>query len=245
MRVAAPKGCTWERPTFTPVADHALLIGFGDEISDETSAAVVALDRALAASPPEGLIECVPAFVNLLVEFDPLLADHDSLQKAVENLLLSSGTGLQGQGASLHEVEICYEGSFASDLEQVAQSLGLSVEATIECHLRGDYQVRMYGFAPGYAYMSGVPIELQVPRKAVVLRDVPAGSVIIAGPQCLITTLTMPTGWCILGRSPTRILTRDESSPFLFEVGDRVRFKRVDLSQFERSEALALKANDG
>jgi inhibitor of KinA len=91
----------------------------------------------------------------------------------------------------------------------------------------------MYGFAPGYAYMSGVPLAMQVPRKPAAVRNIPAGSVLVAGPQCLVTTLTMPTGWSVIGRSPTRILSRDENSPFLFDVGDKVRFKRVDRAQFE------------
>ena len=89
----------------------------------------------------------------------------------------------------------------------------------------------MYGFAPGYAYLGGVPDPIQVPRKPVPLRDVPAGSVIIAGPQCLITTLTMPTGWSIIGRSPTRVLTDDPDHPFLFDIGDRVMFERISADQ--------------
>jgi inhibitor of KinA len=68
------------------------------------------------------------------------------------------------------------------------------------------------------------------------VRDVPAGSVIIAGPQCLVTTLTMPTGWSIIGRSPTRILTGDPERPFLFDVGDRVTFERIDLATFESAQ---------
>jgi inhibitor of KinA len=92
----------------------------------------------------------------------------------------------------------------------------------------------MYGFSPGYAYLSGVAEAIQVPRKPAPVRDVPAGSVIIAGAQCLVTTLTMSTGWSIIGRSPTRILTQDAQRPFLFDVRDRVKFERISLSTFER-----------
>ena len=81
--------------------------------------------------------------------------------------------------------------------------------------------------------MSGVSENMQVPRKTAPVRDVPAGSVIIAGPQCLITTLTMPTGWSIIGRSPSPIFTGDPAHPFLFDVGDRVAFERIDLKKFE------------
>ena len=103
----------------------------------------------------------------------------------------------------------------------------------IAAHLAGEYRVFMYGFAPGYAYLAGVPEALRMPRKATAVRGIAAGSVVIAGPQCLVTTLTMPTGWWIIGRSPTSILTGDPAAPFLFDVGDRVRFRRASRSEYE------------
>jgi inhibitor of KinA len=217
-------------PRFTPVAEHALLVSFGDLVSDETSAAVIALDRALVLSPPPGTSECVPALVNLLIDFDPLQTDHEAVRRHVEALL---GEPVSGQAAgALREVEVCYDEDFAPDLRAVAQVAGLSVDEVIDTHLQAPYTVRMYGFAPGYAYLSGVPQAIQVPRKPAAVRGIPAGSVLIAGSQCLVTTLTMPTGWSIIGRSPTRILAPDERAPFLFDVGDTVRFRRVDRAQY-------------
>ncbi|MEO6742903.1 MAG: allophanate hydrolase subunit 1 [Caldimonas sp.] len=219
------------------MADHALLVSFGDEISDATSAAVLALDRALVDAPPTGFAECVPALVNLLIDFDPLVTDHAQVRREVERLL--HGPVRAEATGQWREVEVCYEDEFAPDVAAVALATGLSVEEVINCHLQGDYQVRMYGFAPGYAYMSGVPRAIQVPRKPAAVRDIPAGSVLIAGAQCLVTTLTMPTGWSIIGRSPTRILRRDERAPFLFDVGDKVRLKRIDRAQFETQRRAA------
>lgn len=218
-------------PRYVPVADHSLLVSFGDAITDQASAAVLALDRALAHSPPEGMLECIPAFVSLLIDFDPLVTDHTRIREAAETLQQDPPAGQVG--GELREVEICYEEDFSPDLAAVARASGLRIDEAINRHLQGDYQVRMYGFAPGYAYMSGVPGEIQVPRKPSALRDIAAGSVLIAGPQCLVTTLRMPTGWSIIGRSPTRILTRDESAPFLFGVGDKVRFRRISLAEYE------------
>jgi len=226
-------------PRFTPVAEHALLVSFGDTIDDATGAAVLALDRALAATPPHGITECVPAMVNLLVGFDPLCTDHDAVRTHVQQLL--GGATATPAAGRLHEVQVCYEGALAPDLAAVARAKGLTLEAVIAQHLHGDYQVRMYGFAPGYAYLSGVPAAIQLPRKAAPLRDIAAGSVLIAGQQCLVTTLVMPTGWSIIGRSPTRILRPDADAPFLFDVGDRVRFTRIDLAQY----AARAERNDG
>ena len=69
--------------TFTPVADHALLVSFDDEISDAAHAAVVALDKKLAEYPPIGMTETVPALVNLLVDFDPIATDHTTVEAEI------------------------------------------------------------------------------------------------------------------------------------------------------------------
>lgn len=221
-----------DSPSFAPVADHALLVTFGDTISDDAGAAVLALDRALTEASLPGLRESVPAYVNLLIDFDPLITDHTEIRHAVIQLLQTARAA--ATAGRQHEVEVCYEGAFATDLDSVATATGMSSDAVIACHLQGDYRVRMYGFAPGYAYLSGVPAEIHMPRKPAAVRDIAAGSVLVAGPQCLVTTLNMPSGWSIIGRSPTRILTTSEQAPFLFDVGDRVRFRRIGLADFEK-----------
>jgi inhibitor of KinA len=217
---------------FKAIADHALLVTFAEEMSEEAHAKVIALDMALGADIPTGVIETVPALVNLLVSFDPMATDHLTVQRHVRTCL--DGLEIQGIVGIQRTVQVCYEPPFAPDLDAVVLSTDLSAEAVINAHLTGDFQVLMYGFAPGYAYLAGMPKQIQVPRKTKPVRDVPAGSVIIAGAQCLITTLTMPTGWSIIGRSPTSIFTGDPNRPFLFDVGDHVVFERVDLATFER-----------
>ena len=212
-------------PRLAPVADRAVLVEFGAVVEDATHAYVLALDRALRADPVPGQVELVPAMVNLLVVFDPLVTDHAAVRAAVAarlaDLAPDAGTG------ATREVLVCYDGEFGRDLAAVAAQAGCSVEAVIAAHLAGDYRVFMYGFAPGYAYLTGVPEPIRLPRKPAPVRGIPAGSVIIAGGQCLVTTLTMPTGWWVIGRSPTPILTGDVARPFLFDVGDRVQFRRV------------------
>ena len=219
-------------PSFKAIADHALLVSFADEISEQAHKLVIALDKAIACNPPDGLIETVPALVNLLVAFDPIETDHVTVEASVRNNL--EELQLQVAVGVKRCVHVCYEAPFAPDLSLVAKARGLTVEAVIKAHHAGDYRVLMYGFSPGYAYLSGVPETVHVPRKQMAVRDVPAGSVIIAGSQCLVTTLTMPTGWSIIGHSPTPVLTGDSNRPFLFDVGDRVAFERIDVATHER-----------
>lgn len=219
-------------PQFKAIADHALLVTFSDGISKEAHSAVIALDHAIATNMPEGVIETVPALVNLLVSFDPTVTDHEAVEVRLRAVLANlEQKNISGKDCLVH---VCYEAPFAPDLEAVAAATGLSQDAVINAHLAGDFRVLMYGFSPGYAYLSGVPERIQVPRKPAPVRGVPAGSVIIAAEQCLITTLTMPTGWSIIGRSPTPIFTGNPDHPFLFDVGDRVTFARVDVATFEK-----------
>jgi inhibitor of KinA len=209
-------------PIFRAVAEHGLLVEFGTRIDDVTHAAVLALDRALAAKPFAGFAEAVPAYVNLLVRFDTMVTDHRAVEAALLALIIATPPGsMQGER---RVVDVVYDGP---DLDEVARRSGLSREAVIAAHLGGDYQVALYGFAPGYAYLSGVPKAIDVPRKEAAVRGVAAGSVIIAAGQCIVTTLTMPTGWWIIGHSPTVILDPKGARPFLFDVGDPVAFRRV------------------
>jgi inhibitor of KinA len=218
-------------PWYRPVGEHALLVEFGDTITAETHARVLGLDAALAAKGFDGFRESVPAYVNVLIEFDPAVADHRTTRTAVEQLFASEP--LARDDGPTREVLVCYDEEFAPDLPIVARHAGLAVEELIAAHLSGDYRVYMYGFAPGYAYLAGVPGQMQFPRKAAAVRDVSAGSVLIAGPQCLVTTLTMPSGWWNIGRSPTQILTMHDDRPFLFDVGDHVQFRRINRSLCE------------
>ena len=206
-------------PRFLPVADRALMVDFAATLDPAAHRAVLSLDRTLAAQPFPGFTESVPAFVTLLVAFDPLLTDHATIETHLKTLI-SADTEPVFTPAT-HQIPTTYDGP---DLEEVARLTGLSPAEVATLHAEGRYEVAMYGFAPGYAYLSGVPKALQLDRKPAPVRNVPAGTVIIAGGMCLITTLTMPTGWWRIGRTETRVLTDDPAHPFAFAVGDRLRF---------------------
>ncbi len=223
-------------PRFRPVAEHGLLVEFADRIDPVVQARVSHLDKALNGEPFIGFRESVPAYAALFIDFDPLATDHGAAERWARDLLLKRGGETAAAAPAVCEVLVCYDDDFAPDLPAIAEASGLTPQQVIETHLAGHYDVAMYGFAPGYAYLAGVPEVIRLPRKKTALRNVPAGSVLIAGPQCLVSTLTAPTGWWIIGRSPTRILAGEAERPFLFEVGDRVRFRRIARDQFGRED---------
>jgi inhibitor of KinA len=223
-------------PRFRPIAAHAVLVEFGETIDVVVHQQVLRLDAALAAHRLGGFLEAVPAYASLLVAFDPIQTDHREVTEALGRLIETAPPLKRDE--KRREIEVCYDDDVSPDLAEVARKTGLSGEQVVAAHLAGEYRVFMYGFAPGYAYLAGVPAPLQIPRKDVAIRNVPAGSVVIAGPQCLVTALTMPTGWWIIGRSPTRILSDDPARPFLLDVGDAVTFRRIDRAAFDAQQRL-------
>lgn len=231
MSVAPPRTLQRHYPVFSAVAEQGVLVEFGDRIDRAINSRVRQLDQALARAPFHGFVESVPAYASLLVRFDPLICDHGQAETRLRALLEAPPGPIPAAGQ--RDIAVCYDADLAPDLAAVAAATGLSVEAVVAAHLAGDYSVFMYGFAPGYAYLAGVPDQIRLPRKPAALRGVAAGSVLIAGPQCLVSTLTMPTGWWVIGRSATRILTGDADRPFLFDVGDRVRFRRINRAEFD------------
>jgi len=174
------------------------------------------------------------SYTALFVGYDPLACDYETLLAAISALAPERAEATE---PAVWEVPVCYDAELAPDLEEVAARTGQSREATINAHLSGDYMLYMYGFAPGYAYLGGVPEGLRLPRKGTPVRAVPEGTVCIAGPQSLVTTMTLPNGWWRLGRSRFRFLRPEDDNPFPLSVGDRVRFVRTSRDAYERAGA--------
>ena len=82
--------------TVHPVGDCALLAGFTQRIAPEIGAAVAALNSRVLATKLPGVTETVPAFASLLVVYDPLVTDYDTLTALTPRL------GMEGWSRSLY-----------------------------------------------------------------------------------------------------------------------------------------------
>jgi hypothetical protein len=102
-------------PRLTPVADRALLVEFGDTVDEAAHDLVVALDAVLRAAPPMGMVEAVPAMVNLLIVFDPCITGHDAIADAVRPRL--AGLVADPTAVACHDVPVCYEADLAPDVK--------------------------------------------------------------------------------------------------------------------------------
>ena len=122
------------------------------------------------------------------------------------------------------EVAVRYDGP---DLADVARSTGWSPAEVVAAHTGSQMSVAFCGFAPGFAYIAGLPARLRLPRLDQPRTAVPAGAVAIAEEYTGIYPRRSPGGWRLIGHTDTPLWNVEREPPALLSPGTRVRFVSV------------------
>ncbi len=223
-----------------PFGEAALLVEFDAVVDPAVNAAVLALDRAVAQAAIPGVIETVPSFRALLVQFDPIRTEGGAVADALSGLEPDRQAGGSGRVVTL---PVAYGGDAGPDLADVAERVGLSETAVIEAHSGADHSVYMLGFLPGLPYLGGLPEALYLPRRTDPRIDVPARSVAIAVGQTVIYPKVSPGGWHLIGRTPAEMFDLRRDQPALVAPGDIVRFEPISVQDLAKLEG-AVAAGD-
>ena len=221
-------------PTIRPLAESGLLIELGDAIDPAVTARVMALVAALDAAALPGVLDVVPSYTTILLSFDPEIAEPSELEAEVLRLAATATGETVAPGREV-TIPVAYGGGFGPDLDEVAAHTGLAPAEVIARHAGAGYVVASMGFAPGFAFLIGLPPELATPRRASPRTRVPAGSVGIGGAQTGIYPSETPGGWRLIGRTPRRLFAIDRDEPFLLRPGDRVRFEAIPAAEFDHA----------
>jgi len=184
-------------------------------------------DRAIRfarpAVSPRALVQAVRAWPGVV---DVVVARHDvaayfDREPAVDAAGLAALASLRDDDAPVRDIAIrvVYDGP---DLDDVARGTQLTTAEVQRLHADATYVVDTIGFAPGFAYLTGLDARLQIPRRATPRPRVAAGSLAIADAFTAVYPFDSPGGWHLIGRVvDTRMF--DERGPLL-ALGDRVRF---------------------
>ena len=217
-------------------ADSAVLVELdGDD--DELSAAVLALDARVCASPPAGVVETVPALRTLLVEYDPLRTSHARLVHDLEALAEMPAVSPAPRAGREHTLPTRYGGGDGPDLGAVARATGLTTDGVVRLHAGATYRVAMLGNQPGLPYLIGLDPRLAVPRRDDPRAALAAGSVAVAERLSCVYPFAGPGGWNIVGRTDAVLFDPARTPPALLAPGDVVRFLPVDSLGAARSRS--------
>lgn len=191
----------------------------------ETAGNEAALDlaAAVAARRPSGLLDAVPGARTLLLLFDPAVLDAAGLPA----LLAGLSTAARRQPARTVRLQAAYGGEAGPDLAALAAEVGLAEPEVVRLHAGAEHRVAFLGFAPGFAYLSGAPDRLRVPRLKTPRVRVPRGSLALADGYTGIYPAETPGGWRLIGRIAARLFDPRADPPALLRPGDRVIFEPV------------------
>jgi inhibitor of KinA len=225
---------------FLNAGDSGLVIEFGNEISEEINRRITYVTGKLDQAKPPGILDIVPAYRSILVNFDPLRISAgkiaDIAGAAMDDFSASPGAA----GGEVIEIPVLYGGDKGPDMDFISAHTGLPPEEVIRLHSSVEYLIYMIGFTPGFPYLGGMPKEIATPRLQKPRALIPAGSVGIAAGQTGIYPVESPGGWQLLGRTPLKIFDCNREPPFLLAAGNYLKFVPVTEKEYaaiEKAEA--------
>ena len=226
------------KPTISPVGDRAISIDFGQVIDPTINRHIRQTIERIKELQLEGIIELVPTYCALLVEYDAMLYSYSEICNIIEPTLEEGMANTTNELVTVVEVPTVYGGEFGPDLSFVASHNHLSEDEVISIHSGTDYLVYMLGFIPGFTYLGGMDPRIATPRLSSPRTMIPAGSVGIAGEQTGTYPSDSPGGWQIIGRTPVTMYDMSKAQAALLKAGDYVRYVPIDESEFHRIKAL-------
>ena len=226
------------KPTISSVGDRAISIDFGQVIDPIINRHIRQTIERIKELQLDGIIELVPTYCALLVEYDAMLYSYSEICNIIEPTLEEGMANTINELVTVVEVPTVYGGEFGPDLSFVASHNHLSEDEVISIHSGTDYLVYMLGFIPGFTYLGGMDPRIATPRLSSPRTLIPAGSVGIAGEQTGTYPSDSPGGWQIIGRTPVTMYDMSKAQAALLNAGDYVRYVPIDESEFHRIKSL-------
>ena len=213
-----------------PYGQSALIVNFGQQVDVSINDKVHRLHIYLIEKNIPGVVDMIPSYCDLTIQIDP-----DQLEMAQLISVIESYSREENRPFAYEKelkLPVCYEKSFAPDINVVCEFTGLTKEEVIKMHSAQSYKVYMYGFIPGFAYMGKLNSALTCPRKSSPRIRVEKGSVAIADRQTAIYPVECPGGWQIIGRCPIPVFEKITTAAFIFKPGDLVKFEPIQKEIF-------------
>ncbi|MEI5009993.1 allophanate hydrolase subunit 1 [Streptomyces sp. PmtA] len=196
-----------------PVGERALLVELGSGEEAEALHAELLRRRAAGTLPP--VREIVPAARTVLLD------GVEEPERLAAELPRWSVPPLAAGSRAVTEIPVRYDGP---DLEEVAALWGVSAADVAAVHAATEFHVAFCGFAPGFAYLTGLGEEFAVPRRVTPRTAVPAGAVALAGTYTGVYPRSSPGGWQLIGTTDAVMWDSAREPAALLSPGARVRF---------------------
>lgn len=215
--------------------DCGVSVEFGNEISPDINKKIRAFKIAIEKSGIDGIVETIPTYRSLLVQYKPEVIRFKELTEKFEGLM-GSLDNIEIPPPTVIEIPVLYGGEMGPDIENVAEHNHKTVEEVIQIHTSEEYLIYMIGFIAGFPYLGGMSKEIATPRLKSPRVKIDGGSVGIAGEQTGIYPVDSPGGWQLIGRTPLKLYDSEREKPILLEAGQYIKFKSVPEEEYLKIE---------
>jgi len=254
--------------TYRYAGDHALLVEYGEMEFDLTlNFFMLAVDAALAARRPDGVVETAPGFRSILVAYDsarlPVADLVDHLREVHGSLQGEHGMTIPSR---LVHMPIAFDDSSSREaVERYVRTIrkdapnaegGTNIDYIVRYNgfrdreelyaavLGSEQWTAFMGFFPGLPFMFPLdPREtIFVPKYNPTRTWTAEGAVGVGGPCIAIYPVESAGGYQLFGRTIPIYDVRQRNavfadSPLFMRPGDRIQFHRVDEDELEQAFA--------
>jgi inhibitor of KinA len=204
------------------------------EVSNSNYSFIELLSLSEAFKKIEGIEESYPLKSSMIVIFDPCITTPDLILEKAKNQDLK--LILKSSSRKIIEIPICYDNQFCLDKTFLEEYYSLTFDQIVSIHLDKLYHLEMFGFIPGFFYLSGLSERLKIPRKATPVIRVPKGSVAIAHEYTGVYPSESAGGWYVIGKTPISFFDLKNRPYFNIQVGDQFKFFSISKEEFEAYE---------
>jgi KipI family sensor histidine kinase inhibitor len=208
----------------------SLIIYFGDEISEDISSQVKVAYESLKSLNIDGLIEIIPSYSSIFINYDIFKYDYESIKKKLQNTIDLTVTKTKDE--KIITIDVYYGTEVGLDLQDMSDKTTLSIVEIIDLHSSKLYDVYAIGFLPGFAYLASVNKKIAMPRLSTPRKMIPKGSVAIADTQTAVYPQSSPGGWNIVGRTAMELFDKNLETLSPLSVGYKVKFNSISKEEY-------------
>ncbi len=212
------------------LGESGLVLEYGNRIDPDIFGRVLLTASVIRDRRVAGILNVVPTYRSLLVEFDPLTISLEKLYAVIDDIEnnLSDAEAPTGR---YFELPTFYGKPYDFDTARIAEHNDLTPEDVVRIFSETTLLVYFIGFIAALPYIGDLPECLHTPRLPSPRVKLPAGVVGLGGQQVAYPPVELPSGFNYIGRCFHKVYDPDRFPPTPFSSGDRVRFKAVSLEE--------------
>lgn len=219
--------------TYKLFGNRAILIEWPAEINEEILTDILLYKNKIIACKEQDIEECISGYNSLTIIYSLAIRDFELEKGALKSLYYQESVAIQNT-ISLWKVPVCYDTQLGIDMEEISQTLKLSVQEVIDLHSQTIYTVYFIGFLPGFLYLGGLDKRLEFKRKSDPRLHVDKGSVAIGGAQTGVYPMDSAGGWNIIGKTPLHFFNPKNNTPCFAKPGDKIQFVPIKLKEYNQ-----------